>query len=440
MTTKSISPAGVLNPIQARAYTLPFGISIGKKAPIFLISLFGNTLEYFEYTIYGFLAPILAMHFFPSDDPTTSLIKAFGVIAVGSFAKPLGALIFGYIGDIKGRSITLRYTMVGIAIPTFIVGILPGYDSWGWRAVAALVTCRMFQGIFMAAESDGVRIYVFEHFGHKHPCLISASISCSAYGGMAIASLVASQIATEGSAWRWAFLGSGFYGLMIYLLRRHMVETPPFERLQQSGHAAVSLTDIVKSRWPSLLRTIMICGAVGGIYHFNFVFQGTYLSKVLNIMSSEFAPQLSFYLLCIYVLTLPIAGWTADRFGYVRVGKLGGIITIGLAMINLVLIHDAIVSLPIIMLTTISMAFFVAPAYLFLTQQYDVKIRFRSFCLGHAIGSMLFSGTTPVVCLFLWQKTGFAFAPFAYFLFLITLGIIAFSWRAKDNAYNAWFL
>lgn len=440
MTTKSISSGSLLNSIQARVIPLSLGLTFGKKAPIFLISLFGNTLEYFEYTIYGFLAPILALHFFPNDDPTTSLIKAFGVIAVGSFAKPLGALIFGYIGDTKGRSITLRYTMIGIAIPTFIVGILPGYDSWGWRAVAALVCCRMFQGIFMAAESDGVRIYVFEHFGQKHPCLISASISCSAYGGMALASLVASQVSPEGSTWRWAFLGSGIYGLMIYLLRRHMIETPPFSRLQQTAQNTISLKNILKTRWPSLIRTILICGAVGGIYHFNFVFQCTYLSKVLNLISPEFAPRLSFYLICLYVLTLPFAGWVADRLGYVRAGTLGGIITIGLAMINLVLISDGIVFLPIMILTTVSMAFFVAPAYLFLTQQYDVKIRFRSFCLGHAIGSMLFSGTTPVICLYLWQTTGFSFAPFAYFLFLITLGITAFSWRARDNAYNAWFL
>jgi MHS family proline/betaine transporter-like MFS transporter len=257
---------------------------------------------------------------------------------------------------------------------------------------------------------------------------------------MALASFVASQISAEGSTWRWAFIGSGLYGLLIYFFRRHMAETPQFSRLQQTPHKTITLKNILKTRWPSLIRTILITGTVGGIYHFNFVFQCTYLSKVLNLIASDFAPQLSFYLICFYVLTLPFAGWIADRFGYVRIGNLGGIMTICLAMINLVLIHDGIVFLPMMFLTTMSMAFFVAPAYLFLTQQYDVKIRFRSFCLGHAIGSMLFSGTTPLVCLYLWQTTGFSFAPFAYFLFLITLGITAFSWRARDNAYNAWFL
>ncbi|MBM3469007.1 MAG: MFS transporter [Alphaproteobacteria bacterium] len=435
-----MSSEAVLKKIQAPVYPLTFNKIIDKRAPLFLVALFGTTLAYFEFAIYGFLTPILAHHFFPTDDPTVSLLKAFGVFAVGSLAKPIGALIFGYLGDTQGRSITLRYTMIGVAIPTFIVGILPGYYSWGWVAVAILILCRMFQGIFMAGESDGVRIYIFEHFGHKRPCLISACISCSAYTGIALATFVAMQIPTEGDVWRWVFFASSACGILIYTLRRHLIETPPFLRLQQNPQPPIPLKNIVRSRWPSLLRTIMICGTVGGVNHFYFFFQGTYLSKVLNLLTLESALQYSMYLITLYVLTFPIAGWVADKWGYAKVGKIGGIITLSLAIINLLIIKDEFVSLPIMVLTTISMAFFVVPAYLFLTQQYDVNIRFRSFSLGHAIGSTLFSGTGPVICLFLWQITGLSYVPFIYFSLLITMGVSAFIWRARSNAYNAWFL
>jgi len=438
--SKNLSSEGLFPSISTPQYPFASGLALTQNTSVFLVSLFGNTLAHFEYIIYGFLAPILAIHFFPNEDSTISLIKAFSVIAAGSFARPLGALVFGYLGDIQGRSITLKYTMIGIAIPTFIIGVLPSYEFWGVKAVIALIICRMLQGIFIAAESDGVRIYVFEHFGHKHPCLISAFISCSAYVGMTFASLVASQVSLEGSSWRWAFLGSGICGFTIYFLRSHMPETPPFLRLQQKIEKETSLRNILKSRRANLIRTIMICGAVGGVYHFNFMFQCTYLSKVLNLISADIASQMSFYLFCLYVFTLPLAGWAADRWGYVKVGKIGGSITFSLAIVNIFLIMDGIVSFPMVVFITLSMAFYVAPAYLFLTQQYDVKIRFRCFCIGHAIGSMLFSGTNPVVCLYLWQVTGLSFAPFVYCLFLITLGMIAFIWRAKDHAYNAWFL
>jgi MFS family permease len=349
-------------------------------------------------------------------------------------------LIFGYLGDTKGRSFTLQYTMVGIAIPTFMVGLLPGYERWGWGAVALLIFCRMLQGIFKAGEADGIRIYVFEQFGRKHPCLISSSISCSAYVGIGLASLVASQVPTEGETWRWVFFGSSICSIPVYLLRSHLVETPPFLQFQKNSQHPISLKNIVRAYWPSLIQTIMICGAAGGIYQFYLVFQGTYLSRVLNLIPSELAIQYSLSLITLDVFALLLAGWAADRWGYARVGKTGGMMTVGLAVINILVSVDGMVFFPLMVLTTVSMVFFVAPAYLFVTQQYDVGIRFRCLSLGHTFGSMLFSGTTPVICLFLWQATGLSYAPFLYFLFLVAMGLSAFLWRAKENAYNAWFL
>lgn len=411
-----------------------------KKMTLFCIALLGTILEYFEYAIYGFLAPTLALHFFPSDDPTVSLIKTFGIFAVGSLSKPIGALIFGYLGDTKGRSLTLRYTMIGIAIPTFLVGLLPSYQSWGMISIIILIFFRMLQGIFMAGESDGVRIYIFEHFGHKRPCLTSSCISFSAYTGIGLAAFVASQIPLTGEAWRWAFLGSGMGGLLIYTLRHHLLETPPFLRSYQQKHHRISLKNIFQTHWPSLVKTMMICGSVGGIYHFYFVFQSTYLSKVLNFTTAETTTQLGLSFITLYILSLPLAGWAADRWGYTTVGKIGGISTCMFAIINITMIMDGIIFPFLMALTTFSTAFFVVPCYLFVTQQYDVHIRFRCLSIGHALGSTLFSGTNPVICLFLWQTTQLPYAPYLYFLFLVIMGLCAFTWKAKENAYNAWFL
>lgn len=402
------------------------------KAPIFFISVLGTILEYFDYAIYGFLAPILALHFFPSGDPTAALLKTFGVFAVGSLSKPLGALIFGYLGDIRGRRTSLRYSMIGISFPTFIVGILPGYESWGWGAAFVLVLCRMLQGIFIAGESDGVRIYVFEHFGRKNPCLITSLVGCGAYMGIALASLVASQIPAEGESWRLVFLGCSIFGIIVFILRRYLIETPPFLVYQHKHPSPLPLKQIVQTHWAPLLRTLMICGAGGGTYHFYLVFQGTYLSKILGLVPSTEAPLYSFWLTSIYVLILPLAGWAADLWGLARMGKIGGFLTISLVSLNVMMIIKGVVFFPLMILTTITMVFFFAPGYLFLIKQYDVGVRFRCLSLGHTIGSMLFSGTTPVVCLFLWQSTSLSYAPVLYFLFLVTMGLSAFIWGDKS--------
>ncbi len=407
--------------------------SILVKTPVFLISVLGTILEYFEYAIYGFLAPVLALHFFPGGDPAAALLKTFGIFAVGSLSKPLGSLIFGYLGDVQGRRISLRYSMVGISFPTFIVGILPGHESWGWGAAFVLILCRMCQGIFLAGESDGVQIYVFEHFGLKNPCLVTNLVSCGAYSGIAVASLVDSQIPAEGESWRFVFLGCSIAGVVVFILRRYLIETPPFLAYQQKRRLPLPLKQVVQTCWAPILRTIMICGSAGGAYHFYLVFQGTYLSKILGIVPPEQAALYSFWLASAYVLTLPFAGWAADSWGIARMGKIGGFMTFGLVALNAVMINKGIVFIPAMILTTITMVFFVAPGYLFLMQHYDVSVRFRCLSLGHTTGSMLFSGTTPLVCLFLWQSTALSYAPYLYFLCLVAMGTVAFIWGEKDK-------
>jgi MHS family proline/betaine transporter-like MFS transporter len=401
------------------------------KAPVLFISIIGTVLEYFEYAIYGFLAPILALHFFPEGDSTAALLKTFGVFAVGSLSKPLGAVIFGYLGDLRGRRISLRYSMVGISFPTFIVGMLPGYETLGWGSALALVACRIMQGIFIAGESDGVRIYVFEHFGKIRPCFMITLVGCGAYIGIAIASFVATKIPPSGEAWRFVFLGCSLCGILVFILRRYLIETPQFLAYQQAHHEIIPLMKILKSHWREILRTIMICGANGGAYHFFLVFQGTYLAKILHIIPENEGTLYGFFLTSVYVLTLPLAAWTADTWGLARVSKIAGVLTIGLVIINILMVYQKLILFPLLIMTTIALAFFFAPGYLFLMQQYEVGIRFRGLSLGHAVGSMLFSGTTPFVCLVIWQQTNLAFAPFIYFTCLLFMAFFGFTWGKK---------
>src|SRR3546814_12794400 len=122
------------------------------KRKTLLTALAGTFIEYYDYALYGFTASLIAVHFFPEDDPTVSLIQTFGIFALGSCAKPLGALIFGSLGDSRGRRFSLRLSMLGIALPTMVIGLLSDYITWGRVSPFILLLCLLFQVLLGAGE------------------------------------------------------------------------------------------------------------------------------------------------------------------------------------------------------------------------------------------------------------------------------------------------
>ena len=144
----------------------------------------GTIVEYYDYSLYGFSAGIIAEKFFPGVDKVSSLMYVFAIYSLSYLAKPLGSIFFSRIGDKYGRRFSLRITMIGIAIPTLIIGILPEYNSIGVITTQILVLCRFFQGFFVAGEYDGTAIYVIEHIGGKHHYTASALTRSAGVAGL----------------------------------------------------------------------------------------------------------------------------------------------------------------------------------------------------------------------------------------------------------------
>ncbi|MCG8372528.1 MAG: MFS transporter, partial [Balneolales bacterium] len=125
--------------------------------------LFGNILEWYDFAIYGFFAATIADQFFPSDNQTTSLIAAFGAFAAGFLMRPIGSIIFGRIGDVMGRKKMLFLSVMLMAIPTFIIGILPTHSQIGFTAAILMVFLRMLQGLSVGGEYTGSIVFLMEH-------------------------------------------------------------------------------------------------------------------------------------------------------------------------------------------------------------------------------------------------------------------------------------
>lgn len=376
------------------------------------LALFGTMLEYYDYALYGFCAGILAQQLFPQLDASGALIQTYLLFCAGSLAKPLGSLLFGWIGDLYGRRLALRWSMLGIVLPTLaIVALPPGLGNN--LAMTVVLGARIFQGIFIAGESDGVRIRLYEDpLQNKYPFISNAVIGLSCYIGIFLASQGATIAKQFPNYWRVPFLIGGILGICLILARRHITESPNFKKPE---------TLWGQPNYRGLLATIMICGAVGGTYHLFFVYQPTYWASILSITSATQAQLVVTACLACYIPGLLLAAYLCEKYRPEWV-LISGIVT------TLLLIPFMTVStLPnlfILCLISSSLSFMHSPGYVLLMGQFPMASRYRHISLGHSLGSLLMSGTAPLLASCLWQKwhSPLSFASHLFILLGIGLG------------------
>src|SRR5262249_19519366 len=148
---------------------------------IILAGFSGNILEWFDFAVYGYLTPIIATLFFPAHNKVTSVLLTYGVFAIGFLTRPVGSILWGHIGDTKGRKTALLLSCLCMAVPTFLIGILPTYQTIGILAPLLLIGCRILQGISIGGEFTGSFIYLIEQATHQRRGLFSswADIGCN---------------------------------------------------------------------------------------------------------------------------------------------------------------------------------------------------------------------------------------------------------------------
>lgn len=416
-----------------------------KKRQILATSL-GNTLEWFDFALFIFLAPIIGEKFFPTHNPTTATLAALSVFAAGFICRPLGGILFGHAGDTHGRANALRMSILVITVSTLLIGILPTYQQVGVIASILFTMLRLAQGISIGGEYSGVMIYLAESAPSKKRGFITSFAALGANIGFLAANLllmllsaIFSKAAWSDWGWRLPFFLIGLPGTLILYYRFKLAETPIFLNLKKTHHIQKSpfLTSLRQA--PNQLFKILGLTCMSStLYYVFFGYMTIYLTQFLGV-KSHVALNIQSAFLVIMLFLVPLFGHLGDR-----VGRKSMLIFTALGTILL-----AIPCFYFLKFKTIPMIAFALSIATVLSssdqgnslaavvENCSANIRYSGIAFSYNLGMALFGGTAPFVVTLLTEKVNL-FAPAFYLMGMAGITLIAATHllrKANINAY-----
>jgi MFS transporter, MHS family, proline/betaine transporter len=366
----------------------------------------GNALEWYDFAVYGFYAPIIGRLFFPSDDPTVSLIASFGAFAAGFLMRPVGGFIFGHIGDKIGRKKALVLSVMLMAIPTGVIGFLPDHATIGVAAAVLMVLMRMLQGLSVGGEYTGSIVYLSEHAPDKKRGFFTSWTLFGAVGGILLGSGVSaliSHLLTDAQisdwGWRLAFISGILVGVVGLIVRRHLPDMPEDKSADKPKSPIV---EAFRTEWRSMSKVIgfNIVNAVG--FYMMFVYVVTWLIKQVAEPRSD-ALDINTISMAALLVMIPFFGALSDKIGRkpLLMFGAGGIAILGYPLIWLMHHPD----FNMILLGQLGFAvligayFGASPATL--TEMFPRRVRVRALSVGYNISLAIFGGTTPLIATWL---------------------------------------
>lgn len=420
--------------------------------------LLGNLFEHYDTALFSLLSPFLAPLFFPHQDPLTALILTYCIIPLGMIARPLGSLLFGYVGDKRGRKQALVLSLSGMAIVTCLMGFLPIYSQVGIIAPILLSVCRIFQNFFASGESMGGAIYLIENTAEERKDLMSSFFNSSTIGGVLCASaavsfLYAFDIVQEG--WRYLYFTGGLTAIFIVFLRttssfnldsafrdtqamQGLVSRNAesrFKHLRVDLSPQITFKSILSScleRWHAVVAIAIASGFSYASYTLSLVMMNGFVPLVSSVSQAEMM-HLNTFLLCIDFLILPFFGMLANRFSREKMMILSGIFATLIGFPLLWLLDGAtLVTVILVRLIFVSIGvWFSAPFHAWSQSLVPATHRYSIVSFSYAIGSQIFGGPTAAFSLWLFQKTNWIYSVGLYWMIL---GLLASYCVAKQQA------
>jgi MHS family proline/betaine transporter-like MFS transporter len=407
----------------------------GRK--VIIASVIGNAMEWYDYLLYAHFSMIISQLFFYMENSFYSQMITLAVFAVGFISRPLGGYIFGLIGDKMGRKTALTISILLMAIPTALIGVLPTYSQIGIFAPLIMVLIRILQGISLGGEYSSSTTYLYEMAPQgKRGFFASFSSTSLALGVLlsALTVLLIEAIFTKEEileyAWRIPFIISIFYGFIGFYIRSKLHESSSFQKAPKK-HSPFK--EIFKHSKAKLGIAIGVFMGLTIPFYVIVVFSKTIM--VWAGFDGKMATILNCILIFTYMITVPFFGMLVDKIGERKVLMIGsfGMLLFAIPFISGIKTGDFVSVLFVLIVAGILIGIYQSAVPSFSAKAFPVQTRASGVSLSYNIPAILFGGTAPMIVTYIVNKSGGDVIPVAYYLAFGCFFAFVSSFFSKKN-------
>jgi MHS family proline/betaine transporter-like MFS transporter len=392
-----------------------------------LAGLIGNVLEWFDFAVYGYFASDIGKQFFPQTDEVARQLATFGTFALGFFARPIGSLVLGYVGDRIGRRALLTLSIALMGGATLLLGLLPTYAQVGFWAPLLLMAMRLVQGFSLGGEFTGSMVYTTEGASPVMRGLVSSSTAAGTTIGFILGSgsawLVNSLMPPDAVAtwgWRIPFVASVVFCVAGWFLRRGIVET---EAGLKAAAIRPPLFRSLAADWLPVIQTFGIVAMTNAAYYLTFTYAVERRKEETGDPAYLLANTL--VLFCVVLACKPLGGWLSDKVGRRRLALTLTVATMALVYVSLRMmltgspaafaLGQTLLAVPIGMSLGLQGAMVV--------EIFPLRTRVTSMSFAYSITLALAGGSAPFVSTWLIRTFGDPMVPAYYIMMYGVVGL-----------------
>lgn len=403
---------------------------------VVVASLIGTSLEWYDFFIYGTAAALVFNKlFFPSFEPLVGTLLAFATYAVGFIARPLGGVVFGHYGDKLGRKNVLVVTLLLMGIATFLIGVLPTYNTIGVWAPVLLVLLRFLQGLGLGGEWGGAVLMTLESGDPQRRGLNASWPQVGVPIGLLLANGVLSLMGAVTSdqaflswGWRVPFLISGLLVVVGLWIRMTIAESPLFREVEQSDRKAAAPILEVLRRYPR--QVLLAIGARVGVdvaFYTFVLFITTYVATYLGL-PRHYALNAVLIAAAVQVVAIPLFGHLSDRVAR-RPVYLAGAVGAAIWVFAFFALLDTGQFALIVLAAVVALIFHAAmygPQAAFIAEMFPTKVRYTGASMGYQLAGILGGALAPIISVALLDRfdTSLVVSVYAVAMLVVTVACV----------------